>query len=212
MTVETLRADLESALSSRDYERVVRSAVSAVLAGEVSVPDLYVRVLGPLLTDVGSSWARGVEDVWEEHLASHAVRTIVESLYLHVRDLAARVPRRGTTVLLACPEDEQHELGLRMLGDRFDLGGYDVVFLGADTPAEEIVAAARASSASLIALSISTSYERVVFRAFVNGLRAELPDIRIVVGGPAFETSEHWPSEDFLNVGELGVPGSTEAG
>jgi methylmalonyl-CoA mutase cobalamin-binding subunit len=140
------------------------------------------------------------------------VRTIVESLYLDVRGLAAQVQRRNTTVLLACPPKEQHELGLRMLADRFDLGGYDVVLLGADTPVAEIVAAAAATDASIVALSISTSYERVVFRALVADIRTGLPGVRLVVGGPAFELDEYWAAQDLLDIADLDLPGASEKG
>ena len=205
---EGLRRTLEAALAERDHARVIETALDAVRTGSITIPDLYVSVLSPMLADIGGAWAHGTERVWEEHFASHAVRTIVESLYLDVQREAAKVARRDTTVLLACPPKEQHELGLRMLADRFALAGYDVVFLGADTPLAEIVTAAQATGASLVALSVATVFERVAFRRFVDELRAELPDARIVVGGPAFAREEHWPSEDFLDTTELGLPGS----
>jgi methanogenic corrinoid protein MtbC1 len=116
------------------------------------------------------------------------------------------------SVLLACPPREQHELGLRMLADRFELAGYDVTFLGADTPLDEITAAARATGASLVALSISTIFERVELRCFVDTLRQQLPGVRIVIGGPAFSRDQHWPAEDFLDTHELGLPGSPPVG
>jgi methanogenic corrinoid protein MtbC1 len=211
-TAAELRRVLEERLAAHDRAGAVESAVDAVHAGTITVADLYVLVLGPLLAEIGSAWAHGTERVWEEHLASHAVRTIVESLYLDVRREAGARARRGVTVVLACPPKEQHELGLRMLSDRFDLGGYDVVFLGADTPVEEIVSAARASGASLVALSVSTVYERVAFRTFVEEMQSALPGVRIVVGGPAFQHEEHWPAEDFLSTAELDLPGSPDAG
>ncbi len=207
-----LRATMDAALERRDHEAAVRAALDAVREGSLPIVDLYTLVLGPLLASIGGAWAHGTERVWEEHFASHAIRTIVESLYLDVRDRVAEVPPLGKTVLLACPPKEQHELGLRMLADRFALAGYDVVFLGADTPLEEIVAAAQATGASLVALSVATVFERVAFGRFVSDLRAALPDTRIVVGGPAFATEEHWPAEDFLDTTELGLSDPSAAG
>lgn len=209
---QTLRARIEAALVERDRRSAVETALAATRDGSISIPALYVDVLGPLLASIGSAWSHGTERVWEEHYASHAVRTIVESLYLDVQREAAQVDRRGESVLLACPPKEQHELGLRMLADRFDLGGYDVTFLGADTPLDEITAAARTTAATLVALSISTVFERVELRCFVDTLRAQLPGVRIVVGGPAFSREAHWPAEDFLDTHELGLPGSLPAG
>jgi len=208
----TLRARIESTLAERDRPNTVNLALDAVRGGSISISALYVDVLSPVLASIGSAWSHGTARVWEEHYASHTIRTIVESLYLDVQLQAAKADRRGESVLLACPPKEQHELGLRMLADRFELGGYDVTFLGADTPLDEITAAAKATGASLVALSISTVFERMELRCFVDTLRQQLPGVRIVIGGPAFSRDQHWPSEDFLDTHELGLPGSATAG
>ena len=209
---EDLRERVETAILNGNRHEAVRAALSAVREGNMPIPELYVDVLSPLLTSIGSAWAHGTERVWQEHFASHAVRTIVESLYLDVQSEADGVPKRDVRVLLACPPKEQHELGLRMLADRFELGGYDVTFLGADTPLVEIVAAARTTGAVLVALSVSTVFERVELRHFIDTLREQLPGARIVIGGPAFSHDRHWPAEDFLDTRELGLPGSSRAG
>jgi methanogenic corrinoid protein MtbC1 len=200
-----LRTVIRSSTEAREREIAVRAALSAVREGTVSIEDLYVDVLSPLLEDIGRSWAHGSERIWEEHYVSQTVRTIVESLYLVMREQASTVPRRGKLVLLACPPKEQHELGLRMLADRFELAGYGVVYLGADTPLAEIISAAQTTGADIVALSVSTVFERLDFRRFVDDLRAALPATRIVVGGPAFAKQEHWPAEDVLDTHELGL-------
>jgi len=207
-----LRSRIETAILDGDRREAVSVAVSAVRDGLIDAPALYVDVLSPLLAAIGSAWAHGTERVWQEHFASHAVRTIVESLYLDVQQQVAVAQKRGVRVVLACPPKEQHELGLRMLSDRFELAGYDVTFLGADTPLAEIVDAAHATGAELVALSVSTVFERVELRNFIDSLRAKLPGTRIVVGGPAFSQDHHWPAEDFLDTHELGLPGSAQEG
>jgi MerR family transcriptional regulator, light-induced transcriptional regulator len=212
ISADELRSRIESAILDGDRLGAVQTALSAVREGDFDVPHLYVAVLSPMLAGIGSAWAHGTERVWQEHFASHAIRTIVESLYLDVQRDAAKVEKRGVRVLLACPPKEQHELGLRMLADRFELGGYDVTFLGADTPLAEIVAAARATGAEIVALSVSTVFERVELREFIDSLREQLSGTRIVVGGPAFSMDHHWPTEDFLDTRELGLPGSVQEG
>ena len=92
---ETLRARIEAALAERDRPGAVQTALSAVHDGSITIPSLYVDVLSPLLAGIGSAWSHGNERVWEEHYATHTVRTIVESLYLDVQRLAADVERRG---------------------------------------------------------------------------------------------------------------------
>jgi len=207
-----LLGELQDRVEARDRAGAVALVLEAVESGRIGVADLYTLVLGPFLARIGSSWSHGTESVWEEHLASHTVLTIVEALYPTVMRMATQVPATGKTVLLACPPRERHEIGLRMLSDRFELAGWNVTNLGADTPLADIVAAAHATRADLVALSVSTVFERVELRQFIDALRAALPGVRIVVGGPAFARDRSWPVEDLLDTAELGLPGARPGG
>jgi len=192
-----------------DRSGAVDLALDAVADGRIEVADLHTQVIGPFLAKIGSRWQHGSERVWQEHFASHVARTIVEALYPTVARQAALVPRLGRTVLLVCPPREEHELGLRMLSDRFELAGWDAIFLGADTPIDEIVAASVAVNADLVALSVSTVFERMELRCFIDTLHEALAGTRIVIGGPAFSRDPGvWPANELLDPAELGLPGS----
>ncbi len=203
-----LLGELSERVDARDRAGAVALVLDAVESGRIAIPELYTQVLGPYLAQVGTSWCHGTESVWEEHLASHVVLTVIEALYPTVLRLAAEVPPAGHTVLLACPPQERHELGLRMLSDRFELAGWNVTNLGADTPLLDIIAAAHETRPELVALSVSTVFERVELRRFIDALRRALPGVRIVVGGPAFAKDRSWPAEDLLDPAELGLPGT----
>ena len=109
-----LRRALAVALKEHDRATAVRTAVEAVSSGAIDVPALYREVLVPLLHDTGEAWRAGTTKVWEEHLASQAVRGIVELVYPAVLKLKAAAPSTGRSVLLACPPEEAHDLGLRL--------------------------------------------------------------------------------------------------
>lgn len=209
-TVTRVRETIDGALASHDRPSAVAVAVEAVRSGALDVPTLYVRVLTPLLVDTGAAWQAGTTAVWEEHYASATVRTVVESLYLDVQRAAEAVPRNGKVALLACPREEVHELGLRMLADRLTLAGWQSHFLGADTPTEELVAAARALHADVIALSAATHYNRAMLCGVVDELAAALPGVRVGAGGPSFA---HCTLDDsrFLTEAELGLAPTTGA-
>jgi len=203
-----LRTVLDERLVARDREGGVRAAVEAVRNGAVGPDELYTHVLSPLLADTGAAWQQGATMVWEEHFATAMVRTIIEALFLEVRERAASVPRLGKVAVLACPPGEFHELGLRMLADRMQLHGWDAYFLGADTPVDEIVTAARAFEADLVALSAATHYNRLLLREVVDGLKRALPGVRIGVGGPAFAQDHNWPADELLSEADLGLGAS----
>jgi MerR family transcriptional regulator, light-induced transcriptional regulator len=191
-------------LAERDKPQAVRTAVEAVTSGAISIPALYRDVLTPLLVHAGTSWQRGTLAIWEEHLASAIVRTIVEILYPGVLKAKAAAPPADRTVLLACPPDEGHDLGLRMVADRFDMAGWTTYFLGPDTPVEEIADAARRLGADAIVMSSSTHFHRLAVRHAVDELKAALPTVDVWVGGPAFVGSATgWLPQEIADLDEL---------
>lgn len=202
-----LRSRLQDALDARDRAAAVRGALAAVDAGDVSIPELYA-LLGDILVETGARWQSCDIAVWEEHLASSTVRTVVEALYPRVSALTSERAESRGTVVLACPPREAHDLGLRMLADRLALAGWDVYFLGADTPAADIVAAADALGAGTVVLSLSTHFHRVAFRSLLAKLRAALPETRILVGGPALDReAKGIPEADLFDRSGLLGPG-----
>jgi methanogenic corrinoid protein MtbC1 len=207
-TPADLLRSLDDRIDALDRAGAVSIALDAVVGGRIEIADLYTQVLGPLLVSVGSRWRHGTERVWREHFASHVVSTIIEALYPTVARLSAEVAVRGETVLLACPPDELHELGLRMLADRFDLAGYRTVFLGADTPINEIITAASAVGADTVIMAVATTFERVELRALVQAMSQQLPGVRLRVGGPAVIIDDRpYPAELLFDPAEFGLPG-----
>lgn len=198
-------------LLARDRDGAVTTALEAVRAGDIGIADLYTRVLAPLMVEVGERWRTGLSRVWEEHYASNSVRAIVDALAPDVIAASATVPRVGRHALLACPPGEQHDLGLRMLADRFRLAGWDVSYLGTDTPVAEIVAAAEALGVDTVVLSASTHFNRALLRDSAEQIRAALPRVTLLVGGPAFALDRDWPATELLDEVALGLPGSLPA-
>ena len=194
---DAVRAALEAAIGSYDRSRAVDVAVSAVADGSISIEELY-SLLSAKLLDIGAAWGRGAVEVWQEHFATSVARTIVESCALRVEHAAP--DERTATVVLAAPSNEYHDLGLRMLTDRFILAGWRAQFLGANVPVSELITAVEALGAHAVALSASTHYHRVGLRDYVEQLSASHPGVRVWVGGPAF-AHEHdgWPDEMMLD-------------
>lgn len=201
-----LRPDLERALRAYDRDGALRVALDALADGTISIRDLYTA-LSEILVDVGSAWQTGTATIWEEHYVTGVVRTIVETCAPHV---AQSAPEPSGTVVLAAPDDEYHDLGLRMLADRFTLAGWRAQFLGANVPLAELIAAVRRLDADAVALSASTHFHRVSLRQYVPALLEAAPDIRIWVGGPAF-AHEHDGWDDEMILDPLAVPAVEES-
>jgi MerR family transcriptional regulator, light-induced transcriptional regulator len=196
--------EIAAALGAHDKATAVRTAVEAVTSGRVTIPELYRDVLTAILAATGVAWQRGSVAIWEEHLASATVRTIVEILYPGVLKAKAAAPPAGRAVLLACPPEESHDLGLRMVADRFDMAGWATYFLGPDTPVEEIADAAGRLGVQAIVMSSSTHYHRLAVRHAVDELKRALPGVDVWVGGPAFAMgAEGWSPQEIVDLDAL---------
>jgi methanogenic corrinoid protein MtbC1 len=195
---QAVRERLERLLAAHDRPGAVSEALGAVEAGTMAVPALY-NVLRDVMAGVGARWQRGETKVWEEHLATAAVRTIVDALYPFVLAEKAKAAPTGKSVLLACPADEAHDLGLRMLADLFDLAGWSTYLLGPDTPTEEIAAAASSLGVDLILLTSATHFHRMRLTTVLQQLHEQLPGTRVVVTGGAFAEAHEGlrPDESF---------------
>jgi methanogenic corrinoid protein MtbC1 len=186
-----LRDVIDGRLQARDRFGAVDAALTAVSTGEMSIDDLY-RILADILVDTGAAWQGGTTEVWEEHLTTSVVRNIVEACAPLIRKSAH--PPIGRTVVLCTPPNEYHDLGVRMLADRFVLAGWTTHLLGADVPVAELISAVDQLGAEAVALSVSTHLSRLTLRSYVDALGEAHPNLAIWVGGPAFaHDHEDWP-------------------
>jgi methanogenic corrinoid protein MtbC1 len=139
-----------------------------------SLQDAFFEVLAPALTEVGERWAAGELTVAQEHLATSTVRAAMQRLLADVR-----ADVRGVAVL-ACVPGEQHEIGLLMLAVLMRADGWQVAYLGADTPVPDAVALARDLGATALCFSASTAEGA---RALDAALEQVPPGTRVVLGG-----------------------------
>lgn len=93
------------------------------------------RVIMPYLRDLGDRWASGQASVACEHFASQVLRSRLAAL------ARGWGHGHGPRALLACPPGEQHDLGLLTFGIVLHRDGWQVRFLGADTPVSDLARA-----------------------------------------------------------------------
>lgn len=206
MPTEALRKSIDRQLEAHDRAGAIEVALNAVSTGGVGIVDLY-DVLSDVLVDVGASWQAGSTEVWQEHLVTSVVRNIVEACAPVVSE---SLPEPiGRTVILATPPDEFHDLGLRMLADRFALAGWTVHLLGASVPVDQLIDAISELGADGVALSVSTHFSRLTLRPYVEAVKAAQPDLVVWVGGPAFRNeASTWFDEEMLDISSLSSSGS----
>jgi methylmalonyl-CoA mutase cobalamin-binding subunit len=183
-----LYSEVISLLESENRPEIMRFVRSKLDSGAVDIPTMYTELLAPSLNDM--TCGNDPETcIWREHVRSSLVRAVIETSYAYVLAEAGRRVTAPThdKALVVCPTEEFHEIGARMAADFFTIAGYDVTFIGANTPCQVIRSAARQVRPKYLAISVTNSYNLFNARKVIAMVRSELGcDVIVVVGGSAF--------------------------
>ena len=167
-------------LKSHDVDRLRRQLGRA--REQLGLARFVTEVVAPLNTRVGDGWMRGQLQVFEEHLYT-------ESIQVLLREAIARLPVHADAhprVLLTTFTQEPHGLGLLMAEALLSLEGARCISLGTATPIWDIVLAAAAQRAEVVALSFSGCMNPNQIVDGLAELRGKLPPaVELWAGGAA---------------------------
>lgn len=150
--------------------------------GALTVPLLYENVLAPALNKIIVPRTQEDRLIWREHAMTAIVRSIIECARPYVMREKERAGAKGSTgrVLLVCPEEEYHELGIRMGEDFFTIAGFETFFVGANTPQENIVSAVESLRPDIVDIGVSNFLNLVQLKKIVAQLRQRI-DARVLI-------------------------------
>jgi methanogenic corrinoid protein MtbC1 len=160
----------------------MQTALRQVLAKE-GLKTFVTDVVAPLTSLIGEAWSRGDLAVHEEHLYTECVsRLMRESIGMLTQTDAANEP----LVLLTTFPQEAHGLGLLMVESLLTIHGCRCVSLGTQTPVRDIVQAAIAHQADVVALSFSLNMNANHVVHGLAELNERLPaNVSVWAGGQA---------------------------
>ena len=160
-----------------------------------------IDVIAPLTGMVGEAWACGDLAIYEEHLYSETLQTVMRHAIFSLPQASSPSTRTPRVVLSTLPQ-ERHGLGLLMAEALCAAAGAHCMSLGVETPLTDIVAAARAQRADIVALSFSSASKQRQTRDSLQQLHASLPpDIELWAGGRSPVLTKQPPA--FLHVLDL---------
>ncbi len=161
-----------------------REILEQAFAAGMPLARIYSAVLPPLMREIGRLWQMNEISVAHEHYCASAVQSILGAFYGRI--FGAGPPSRRS-MLIACVEGEQHELGARTVADIFQLNGWRTSFLGANLPPRELVTLIKEArrSPDLIALSATMPTHLAQVASSISAIR-EVSIIPIMVGGYFF--------------------------
>jgi DNA-binding transcriptional MerR regulator len=139
-----------------------------------------IDTVAPLNWAVGEAWMRGDFAVFEEHLYTEQIQSVLRNA-IATAQAASQAPR----VLLTSFPTEQHSLGLLMVEALLVCDSATCIPLGTETPGQEIVRAAEAHRADIVALSFSAAFPERQAASGLKTLRASLPGTTAIWAGGA---------------------------
>lgn len=151
------------------------------LAINPSIEDLYEDIFKTALYKVGKLWETNQISVATEHLATAITEGILNELF----ETIISKKRYQKTVVLACVENELHQVGIKMVADIFEKNGWDSFFLGTGIPTGELLRFIRQAKPDLLAISLSVYFNLPNLLEMLTRIRAEFPELGILVGGQA---------------------------
>ncbi len=156
------------------FDESESQAVIDRLLLELDVETVMRHLFLPVLQDIGQLWREGRLTVAQEHFASNLIRRRLGGF--------ARAWNEGTgsTALLACPPEEDHDIPLMMFGIALANRGWRITYLGARTPIDDLVRTVKRITPACVVLA---SPDSQTFDAVAATLHKMAKDIRIAIGG-----------------------------
>ncbi len=162
--------------------------IQQLIAQGTSLIDIEVGMVQPAMYEIGRLWQENRITVAQEHLATAISQNALARAFARA-EFDDPVDR---SAICACVEGNHHSMGLRMIADAYELSGWDVTFLGADTPNSSIIAQVDSERPDVLALSISLPHQVLALKQLTDQLRSDMGAATpaIVVGGLAFNNHQ----------------------
>ena len=171
------------ALLDRDAHRA-RQVVERALKAGVPVSDIYADIFEPALREIGHRWAVDQLNVAQEHFATSVTQGLLANLGAKIR----MPPTEGRLAVVTSAPGELHQLGVQMVSDLLEAEGWEVLNLGANTPAPDLVELVDQECPDVVALSASTAGRLPGVTEVLPMLARLTPRPLLVVGGGLFTT------------------------
>jgi methanogenic corrinoid protein MtbC1 len=171
------------AILSPNRKAATDLALGALRAGR-SIQDVYLHIFQESLYEVGRLWESNKITVAQEHMATAITQSVMALVYERIVSPGGQ---HGKMVITGV-EGELHQIGANMVADVLESDGWDVIFLGTNTPHFGVLTAIDSYQAAVVGISVTILSNIPQVLHLVKSIKdrggARAP--RIVLGGSAF--------------------------
>ena len=160
------------------------SLILATLDEGTTIAEVYEGILAPAQARLGRMWHRGEISVADEHFGSATTQSVMSLL----RPRFAKAKPNGRILVATSTPGDLHEIGLRMVTDLFEIDGWTVIYLGANTPTTDLIELLDRRRPNLLALAVSTGLTLRDAGDLLDRIRetSSIAEMKVLIGGPPF--------------------------
>jgi methanogenic corrinoid protein MtbC1 len=184
-TLDSLRANWIQAcleFSESAAEQTLNQAFSMF-----PVEAVCLEVLQRGMSEIGERWYENRASVQQEHFASALAMRRLDALLS-----ASPAPTRNQTVLVGCPPGEWHTFTPLLLALLLRRRGLNVIYLGANVPAEQFSVTVKNIRANLVVLVAQQLITAATLQQTALALSSQ--DISVAFGGRIFNIHKELPA------------------
>ena len=154
--------------SESNSEQILNQAFSMF-----PVESVCMEILQKGMAEIGGLWYENGASVQQEHFASGLAMRRLDALLS-----ASPAPTRNQTVMVGCPPNEWHTFTPLLLSLLLRRRGFNVIYLGANVPAEQFEETVKSVNAKLVILVAQT----LITAASLQTTALALTNLRTPVG------------------------------
>ncbi len=164
--------------NAKKAEEITKTA----LAAKVSPSELVQKYMIPAMDEVGKRFECNEYFVPELLIAARAMKT---SLALITPLLAGSGVQPTGRVVIGTVQGDLHDIGKNLVASMLEGGGFQVVDLGVDVPAQKFVEAAREREGTVVALSALLTTTMTMMKAVIEALEKAgvRTQTKVMIGG-----------------------------
>ena len=161
----------------------IRSLVENALNTGIEPNELTEKALTAAMNEVGVDFGAGRVFLPQVLLSAEAMRSAF--VVLKEKFPASVGDNTKGTVVLATVKGDVHDLGKNIVGALLENSGFNLIDLGKDVPAEDIVAAAKENKAAIVGLCALMTTTMTEIDEVIRQLKEENIPAKVMVGGAA---------------------------
>lgn len=174
-------AELYNAILTGNAKKA-EEVTKAALAANANPSELVQKYMIPAMDEVGRRFECNEYFVPELLIAARAMKTALELITPHLVASGAEPMGR---VVIGTVQGDLHDIGKNLVASMLEGGGFQVIDLGVDVPAEKFVEAAKEKDGTILALSALLTTTMTMMKNVIEALdKAGIRNkVKVMIGG-----------------------------